>query len=390
MQTIMSFSEELFIFLQYGNELKSWIETNQKIAVPITSGIAIFLIFCKLRLFSYITRNICKCCNCLSSISNCVCRKNKKNKSVLSHSNESTIASDVINELQLSQSCNIEKRNIEELTEQLQIIKSLEQELSSQKLLNHYTEIKLKKKEKECVELQKLEQNTANRNRELMNENVSISKKNGDLIKYCENKMSKCRNQYEKQQQKLFNSIQKNKHLQQEITDIKDTLSQNLMYKNECTKLRANISSLKSQIRQNNKKISAHQTENNSLKNKLETQKHRLNDTSKQFSKLNSDLILYKQENKRIKGNISKHKDTVRELQVYNEELIAENEEIKKQIERFSKQLQQQSKLQNEIIDIQQQLTAKKVPLLLSTNSQGGSSFTAITNAENILMTDEQ
>ena len=54
--------------------------------------------------------------------------------------------------------------------EQFEEIQSLQQELANEKLLNHYTELRVAKKEKEFDELQKSEQNARCKIRQLMNE----------------------------------------------------------------------------------------------------------------------------------------------------------------------------------------------------------------------------
>ena len=243
--------------------------------------------------------------------------------------------------------------------------KSLEQELSNQKLLNHYTELRLIKKEKQCIELQKSEKIGRDKINELMNEISIISKKNSNLMTYCKEKVNECRIEYDKMSKKSFQHLTKNKLLQKELNEFKKKLSINIQFKNECTKLRANLSSFKSTIKDNNKQIENYKKEIKEIKNNYQTQKCRLNENSKHFNKINNELIFYKKENKKLKNEILiKYKDKINELKENNDELLKENKEIKLQIEIFSKQLKQQSFIQEQIIDIQQQLNHNPIQQL--------------------------
>merc|ERR1712228_1044065 len=214
--------------------------------------------------------------------------------------------------------------------------------------------------EKECGELQKSEKNARNKIRELMDEIASISKKNTDLMSYCERKVAFCRVEYERVSKKCFVAKQTTAKLKKEMVDLNEQLSQNGKFKNECTRLRANISTLKSQIKEHGKVTAAYKKEVKSMRDLIDGKKHRLNETSKHFNKINEELIWYKHENKTIRTDAVENEEKIKELELCNAELIEENEEIKKQISRFSVQLQQQSIIQNEIIGIQQQLTKKK------------------------------
>ena len=246
--------------------------------------------------------------------------------------------------------------------EQFEKLKALEQELSNTKLLNHYTELRLKKKEKECIELQTSEKLGRQQIRELMNEIASISRKNADLMTYCETKVAQCREEYEKMSKKSFHHLTKNKMLEKDMNNLRRKLFINIQFKNECTKLRATLSGYKSQIKEDSNLIQKQKKDIKHLRHSIETQRHRLNETSKVFVKMNDELLTQKQENKKLKNNLIKYKDKLSELTEHNQELIEENKEIKSQIERFSTQLKQQSMIQNQIIDIQQQLNHKTSP----------------------------
>eukprot|EP00483_Globobulimina_turgida_P001912 UN01914 len=276
------------------------------------------------------------------------CRNNKPNKVLLSsnenNDNSDDIASDVITELELSHPPTPTKPHIrtDESTQEFEKIKSLEQALSEQKLLNRLSKVRLQKKEKACAELQTFEQNAQKRIRELIEENRSISNKNSQVMKYCKNNADGCREEYDESQKKLFIATEKNSILEKENLALQQTLSEHIEFKSQCATLKLDIEGYK--------------TDNNKLQNVTETQKHRLHETLQDLNNVRDELALYKEENKRIKADILNSKDKINELELDNRELI-ENQEIKKQIQTFSEQLQQQSVIRKEIIGIRQQLT---------------------------------
>ena len=240
--------------------------------------------------------------------------------------------------------------------EQFERLKSLEQELSNQKLLSKFTKLRLEKKESECIELQKSEKAARIKIRELMGDIASISKKNSDLMSYCESKVAQCRSEYDKMTKNTFQLNQNKKRMEEEVAGLRKKCSENTLYRNECTKLRATISTLRSQLKDSTAAIDVVKRENKGLKAQIETQKQRLNESSKNISKINGDLATYKLENRRLKSNVASYKEKISDLEVDQEELTAENRDIKEQIQRFSKQLEHQSMIQSEIIGLQQTL----------------------------------
>ena len=105
--------------------------------------------------------------------------------------------------------------------EHFEKLKSAEQELSNQKLLGKFTKLRLEKKESECVELQKSMKSTRAKHHELMAEIASISKKNTDLMTYCESKVVQCRAEYDKMAATTFTVSQSKKRLEEEVAGLR-------------------------------------------------------------------------------------------------------------------------------------------------------------------------
>eukprot|EP01083_Nonionella_stella_P086472 240276_1 len=318
----------------------------------------------------------------------------------------SDLESDILTELDRYRSTKGEKEEMEGLTslisasthtmastiheDQFERIQALEQELSNQKLLNHYTKIRLTKKEKECVDIQASEKIARNKIHQLMDEIVTMSATNKELITFAESKIAGIRAEYSNLMVKKQNAADALHKKQKEIVNLKQQISESVVYKNECSKLRANVSGLKAQIRDNQKEMDMFRKENQSLKLMIETQKQRLNDSSNHFGRVSDDLVLYKQENKRIKSNIVDYKDKVNELELCNDELMTENKDIKDQIQRFSEQLRQQSLIQNEIIDIQQTLANNKRMVISSSRGETSNESMNEEQTNNVILSTGQ
>jgi len=269
---------------------------------------------------------------------------------------DADIGSSIVSKLKAVETQNtIKDRTLDR--EHLETLKSLEQELSNQKLLNKFTSLRLDKKEAECTELQKSEKLSRAKIGELMAEIASISKKNADLMVYCQSKVTQCRAEYDKMVANTLEDARTTKRLEEEVAGFRKKDSENTLYRNECTKLRATMSTMRSQLRESTDAIARAKRENKGLRASIETQKQRLNESSKTIGKLNGDVAGYRSEIRKFKSAATMHRERMSEMTADHEELAAENVDIKQQIQRFSKQLEQQSMIQSEIIGLQQTLT---------------------------------
>lgn len=187
--------------------------------------------------------------------------------------------------------------------EYIEKVKLLETQLSNQETLHHFTQIKMNKIDEEYTKCSADNKKLNAKINALLREISSLSKNNSQLMEYCETKVSGCRLEYDKKQKQYLHLMNSHQISQQNVAVLKTQLKNENFYKKECTKFRAMISTLKSNLKTATLKYQKIQEQLRTAKNMTETQNSRLSQNSQNISHLNKEVINFKNEIRKHKIN---------------------------------------------------------------------------------------
>merc|ERR1712121_523255 len=109
-------------------------------------------------------------------------------------------------------------------------------------------------------------------------------------MSYCDTKVRACKVEYDRVFQEKLEVQRERDSARGEAARARRNIKENVAYKAECTQLRAALGTVRQKGKDTQRKLEEHRKKMKALRSKLETQKQRLNDSSKSIAKLNRDL----------------------------------------------------------------------------------------------------